>query len=280
VPTPDGEVLLFVSDLDLTGQNSSNTPQVYRYDAGSEALLCISCDPGAAGGSSIGIGSEPGPGGIGGGSYDPPGQSAPMSASGEQIFFETENALVPEDRNSGSPPSILAGGELREEVPNDIDVYEWENGQIYLISSGRTGFTTLQGVTPSGNDVLFDTNVDLTKQTTGGYIGLYDARVGGGFPSVEAEAQVSCDDSENCHGASAPNPVFAAPASAILQGTDNTTSDTKTVTKPTKKVAPNKKRKKKKKKKKTTKKPRGKSGKSSKVKSHARGSHVDGQVGR
>jgi hypothetical protein len=216
VPTPNGDVLVFVSDLDLTGQNSKGTSQVYRYDAVAGSLVCISCSPTATGGSSLGIDGE-GPGGsIGGGSYDPPGESAPMSETGEQIFFETENTLVPEDQNGDSPPSIFNFGEAQEEIPTDVDVYEWEHGQIYLISAGKPGLTTLQGVTPSGDDVFFDTNVGLSGQGPDDGMRLYDARVGGVSSIEQGEDTTSCTSNESCRETLEESPAPAMPGSATL----------------------------------------------------------------
>jgi hypothetical protein len=217
VPTPDGEVLVFISELNLTGQNDLGTPQIYRYDAKSEALVCISCSPTATGGSSFGVGDGDG-GAIGGGSYDPPSQSAPMSATGEEIFFDTENALVPEDQNSDVPPIVFGSGEDSEEISNSIDVYEWENGNVYLISAGKPGLTELQSVTPSGDDAFFETDVNLTGQTGEGQAALYDARVGGGFPVTgDSGGHASCFDAEGCRGSFSPGPSSVTPGSATLQ---------------------------------------------------------------
>ena len=216
VPTPNGEVLVFVSRRDLTGENANGTAQVYRYDAKSEALTCISCGPTATGSAAIGIAGGGPEGAVGGGSYDPPGQSAPMSSNGERIFFETESGLVPEDENTDSPPSELGSGALTQEVPTNIDVYEWENGHVWLISSGQPGFTKLQGVTPSGNDALFTSSVSITGAAPSGYVSLYDARVDGGFPSAPQNASASCESIESCQGAFGGPPTFPVPGTSTL----------------------------------------------------------------
>ena len=217
VPTPNGEVLVFVSELDLTGQDPNGTLEVYRYDNESEALTCVSCDPSGAGGATLAIGGE-GDGAIGGGSYDPPSQSAPMSENGDEIFFESENSLVPEDENGEAPPSVADLNEAKFELPNDIDVYEWENGRVYLISGGRSGATSLQSVSPSGSDVFFDTNVELVGQPYSGFTSLYDARVGGRPPAranFGSEVQPHCESPETCRGAPDVPPQFPLPASSI-----------------------------------------------------------------
>lgn len=218
VPTPNGEVLVFVSHADLDGENSNGTAQVYRYDAGSDTLGCISCGPTATGSASIGINSE-GPGGpIGGGSYDPPSQSAPMSSTGERIFFETESALVPEDENTGSPPIELDLAESKLGIPSDVDVYEWENGHVYLISAGQPGLTRLQGVTPSGNDAFFTSSVSIAGAPRAGEISLYDARVGGGFAPSQVNETPSCVSIEGCQGIPAGTFVPAVPGTSMLGG--------------------------------------------------------------
>jgi hypothetical protein len=219
VPTPNGEVLVFVSRRDLTGESSNATAQVYRYDAGPETLTCISCGPAATGSASIGIAGGGPSGAIGGGSYDPPGQSAPMSSTGERIFFETESALVPEDENSDSPPITRGSGESEQEIPTDVDVYEWENGHVYLISAGQSGITSLQGVTPSGNDAFFSSSVNITGAVPDGYVSLYDARVGGGFaPPAQSSVGASCDSIESCQGTLAGPATFAVPGTSIVDG--------------------------------------------------------------
>jgi hypothetical protein len=218
VPTPNGEVLVFVSRGDLSGENSNETAQVYRYDAGSQALKCISCGPTATGSASIGINVE-GPGGpIGGGSYDPPGQSAPMNSTGERIFFETESALAPEDLNTGSPPIELNLAESKLGIPSDVDVYEWENGHVYLISAGQPGLTRLQGVTPSGNDAFFTSSVSITGVPRAGEVSLYDARVGGGLAPAQSHESASCKSIEGCQGVPPGSFVPAVPGTSILDG--------------------------------------------------------------
>jgi hypothetical protein len=44
-----------------------------------------------------------------------------MSDDGSYVFFDTDDALVPQDTNGTQ------------------DVYEWEDGHVYLISGGCVG---------------------------------------------------------------------------------------------------------------------------------------------
>jgi hypothetical protein len=209
-PTPDGSVLAFVSAADLTGQNSSGFAEVYRYAAGDGSLTCVSCTPqGVAPTGDAGLGNTAG------GSYAPPGLSAPLSADGSRVFFDTPDALVAGDLNSGAPPSPVFG------TASSTDVYEWENGQVALISGGASASpSTLSGTTPSGNDVFFISNASLTAPADGGYLNVYDARVGGGFPAG-GEQETSACAGQGCRTPSGPAPVFSPPGSALFQGAGN-----------------------------------------------------------
>jgi len=224
VPTPNGEVLVFVSRENLTKEALDGTAQVYRYDAASETLTCISCGPTATGSASIGIDAGSPAGAIGGGSYDPPGQSAPMSSTGERVFFETESSLVPEDENGGAPPFELGSGESSQEVPDDVDVYEWEGGHVYLISAGKPGLTHLQGVTPSGSDAFFTSSVSITGAAPAGYVSLYDARIGGSpeSGSVRGHEGAACDSVASCQGAPGESPISPVPATSTLSDVSET----------------------------------------------------------
>lgn len=167
---------------------------IYRYSAADGALLCVSCTaPGVAPtGPSLLTGM--------GGSYAPSNQDATMSADGSRIFFMSVEKLVPED-----------------ESPQALNVYEWENGKLSLISDGHSPDSAFVfGTTPSGNDVFFATAAQLVPEATRGYIHTYDARIGGGFPT-------SVPPPEPCSGIGcrsslpAPGPP-TIPASATLKG--------------------------------------------------------------
>jgi hypothetical protein len=267
VPTPDGEVLVFLSERNLTGEDPDGVVNIYRYDNHSGQLICVTCGPDSTGSSVLGIHSGPGPGGMGGGMYDPPGESSPMSENGDQIFFETANTLVPEDQNGDSPPDTFGEPPLQFTIPTDGDVYEWNNGKISLISSGQPGFADLESVTPSGHDVFIQSTIQLTSQSNGGYGGLYDARIDGGFPNVETSTPGTCEDAEGCRGSSS-NPVFLQPATTYLRNSVSpfvtpTSTATPKATGKTKSGKSKKKRSKKKKKKKQKKKAKHKRAKKS-----------------
>ena len=93
------------------------------------------------------------------------------------------------------------------------NVYEYENGRVYLIAPAAKLLTS----TPGGNDVFFDTIAQLVPQDTDGSPDVYDARVDGGFPVLAAPA---CTGT-SCQGAPAPAPIFATPAGVTFNGVGN-----------------------------------------------------------
>jgi hypothetical protein len=185
----DGTNLVFMSQGELTGyQNKPPRPsdcgrmieaggsvgfvpkpcqEVYDYDAASEQLSCVSCNPTGAlptGGSSI-------PGGtdfeVNGADY----QSRVLSDSGgsARVFFTSSDALVPADTN-GEP-----------------DVYEWEQsdrgtchtegGCLSLISSGTSASeSSFLDASADGDDVFFLTTSSLVSGDTDKLFDVYDAR--------------------------------------------------------------------------------------------------------
>jgi hypothetical protein len=209
VPSPDGGVLVFLSAGDLTGQNPwEEFKEVYRYSVARNTLTCLSCTaPGIRPTGDANFGETPG------GTYDPPGLSSSMSEDGSRVFFDSPDSLVPTDTNGAAPPSAKFG------TPTSMDVYEWSvAGGVGLISSGQSSNpSTLQGTTPSGDDVLFTTTAQLVSQgVDGGFENVYDARVGGGFPAASGAGAPSCVG-ETCRFAFGVAPVSVVPASVFPQ---------------------------------------------------------------
>ncbi len=121
-----------------------------------------------------------------------------------QVFFETRDALVPADTNGV------------------LDVYEYEDGQASLISSGTSSFeSTLEGVSESGDDVFFRSDQQLVPQDNQeGQIVIYDARVDGGF--AEPSSPPACTTADACRTPVSPQPsIYGAPASQTFSGVGN-----------------------------------------------------------
>jgi hypothetical protein len=179
----DGRHLLFLSTAELTGYDNRNPfsgtaePEAYLFTAAGTAgagILCVSCDP--SGERPLGPAGIPGAGPNGSGplaqnSYKP----RDLSADAKHVFFNSFDALSVGDTNG------------------DSDVYEWEAtgagecakpvGCVSLISSGRAeGGAGFLDASAEGSDAFFLTDGSLVPSDAGGF-DVYDARVGGGFPT-------------------------------------------------------------------------------------------------
>jgi hypothetical protein len=174
----DGEVLVFAAGA---GPNLSADPvapgleELYRYDDRDQSLECVSCRRDGV--------TEHFVGGL-------IGHPWAMSADGGTIAFRTEEALLPGDVNGG------------------MDVYEWRNGAVHLITDGVREFTLdpeVWSVSAEGSDIFFAAVAPgLTGFEHDGLANLYDARVGGGFEPPTPPAHCAED---SCQG-----PLQAAPA--------------------------------------------------------------------
>jgi hypothetical protein len=119
------------------------------------------------------------------------------------VFFETPEALVPNDTNEAQ------------------DVYEYEDGHARLISSGTGGPSTFFDASENGNNAFFTTVNQLVPQDTDQLTDLYDARVNGGFPTPATPP--ACTGT-GCQGTPAAPPIFATPSSATFNGVGNFTT--------------------------------------------------------
>lgn len=186
--TADGRYLLFGTDSELTGydtRSSATCPSVkvqkqedalpiehceelYRYSAqaaeeGKPAIVCVSCNPSGARPTADALFSDSaltGP---------DSGPVPAMSENGAYVFFNTTEALVPQDTNATG------------------DVYEWHEGTISLISSGTnpypsfflgySAYTTPEGERVEGGNVFIGTHAKLVPQDVDSQGDLYDARI-------------------------------------------------------------------------------------------------------
>ena len=207
---PSGAVFVFESRAQLSGYDNGGHTEIYRYDAVGAALTCLSCSlTKAPATSEARLESR----------YAPRLHAVPplnavslidnVVAGGNRVFFETGDALSPEDTDGTN------------------DVYEWEasgtggcleaSGCVELISSGRSaGPNFLYGVGGGGRDVFFWSGDRLVTQDTSDAPSIYDARELGGFAPVAAGP--ACQD-EGCQGplATPPSPLTpstSAPAKA------------------------------------------------------------------
>jgi hypothetical protein len=234
--TPEGRYLLFTSTSELTSYSTaqkdpSDCPtvdiqekvhfghcaEVYRYDSQEGTIICISCDrSGAQPVSNASFAHSAGTG-------EAPAASTvrAMTDEGSEVFFNTADALVPEDTN------------------NTQDVYEWEAqgrygcevvaGCISLISSGQDSVPSFfLGASGNGTDVFFGTHARLVAQDTDTAGDLYDARIDGGFRVVGGTGPCEGDA---CQSPS-PSPIDSTPGSLTFSGAGNIVNQKKIQTKP------------------------------------------------
>jgi hypothetical protein len=220
--TPDGRYLAFASASALTGystvqESTGDCPvydveesrqfgrcsEVYRYDSTEHQIACISCDPsGAAPVSDAFFGHSAG------GSSPAAGPVQALSSDGSYLFFDSADALVSTDGN------------------RTLDVYEWHNGQISLISSGRDPApsyflgqspSNVEGSQVEAANVFFGTHARLVSQDTDTAGDLYDARIGGGFGTTGG---VGPCEGDACQNPPSP-PIDTTPGSLTFSGAGN-----------------------------------------------------------
>ncbi len=206
--TPDGDYLVFTSRADITPDDTSTVRQVFRYDADSATLVRVSI--GNDGFNDDGNTTTPGLGaGIQGPSFSgalEPGVDPHPSVSGDGsiVVFDSPLALTPGALEARSELNPLG------ETTYAKNVYEYEDGHVYLISDGRsaTGVplaflgSLLIGVSDDGRDVFFRTYGSLLPQDTDSLVDIYDARAGGGFPGPVGASGA-------CEGSACQDPVAA-----------------------------------------------------------------------
>jgi hypothetical protein len=193
----DGSAFLFYAapgkESSLSQFNNGRYAQFYRYDVASKALSCISCPP---------QGVVPtAPPEINFNALEPRTVQSVrrMSADGTRIFFESPDPLLTADTN-GHP-----------------DVYEWENGHLYLISGGTsTVESNFFDSSESGNDVFFATEQGLLPSDEDEATDIYDARV----PRPDDNpppAHTPCSG-EVCQGPPSVPQLLTPAASATFEG--------------------------------------------------------------
>ena len=164
---------------------------VYLYDAPTDEWTCASCSPSGTNTKEARLfnytGGRPGLAG----SYYP---RRNLLLDGSRLYFETDEDLVPRDSNGAR------------------DVYEWRDGGVSLISTGRdSSGSHFLDTSVDGRDVFIATRESLVPQDTDSFIDAYDVRVGGGF-SYEAPPLKCSGDS--CQGPPDAARSWSVPGSA------------------------------------------------------------------
>lgn len=203
--SPDGHLLNFTSTSRLTAYDNTDTvpdaggnprrdSEVYVYDSNTDRVTCVSCNPSGQ----LPTGAPPGAPPVAGFFPSPPNRQKGNVQLGVlndgSISFNSRDALVPTDVNG------------------KMDVYQWKDGRVHLISSGSGGGDSFfASSSASGDDVFFGTYQSLLPSDKDDAADIYDARVGGGFP--QAVEPTRCGSIEGCHGAAGNSPPFVDPTS-------------------------------------------------------------------
>jgi len=192
-----GGVFVFETNSRLPGgfNNSGGFEQVYRYVVATNKLDCVSCPPrGVAASGNAHMSNDVARSGV----LDARGVSNELN----RVFFDTPDPLTSADTNGKR------------------DVYEWDNGETHLLSSGTgSGDSFLMDNSEDGRDVFFATRDALVNSDTDGGYDIYDAREGGGF--IEPAPASACG-AECSQGSGAPPVSLAgAPSSATFTGEGN-----------------------------------------------------------
>ena len=227
--TPDGRFLVFTSTDDLTSDDTSTVAQVFEYDAQTSNLVRVSIGQNSYndnGNTSVA------PAWIRTPSYGE--QSVPTTylsrlsvAIDGTVFFESTDGLTPRALNHEVIGKHYEGGFEHPEAKFSLvygnNIYEYHEGNVYLISDGRDvsldgeGYSDVKllGTDESGADVLFTTVDQLVPQDTDTDVDIYDARVDGGFTAPTAPQECSGD---SCQGPLSPAPTLLSPGSEFQAG--------------------------------------------------------------
>ncbi len=189
--TPDGSYLTFVTEQDLTSFDSGGLTQVYRYSAKDDTITCLSCNRDghrplgeADFRTDINIAGLPSPPRI-----------TRITDDGSRVVFQTADALVPRDDNGA------------------MDVYEWHDGVVNLISDGHANRGSYYFDSSADVSTIFISTAAklVAADSDNGDQDLYAVRIDGGFP--ESTKPVDGCVADLCQGmpnVSSPAPVIGS----------------------------------------------------------------------
>jgi len=222
----DGLHAAFTSTASLTGYDNTDQAsgeqdtEVFVYDAISEELACVSCNPTNAWPRGKNIGTQFNPfwtaAFIPGWENQLHGARA-LSEDGNRLFFNAIDPLALGDTNGEQDVyqwEAVGSGTCKEFSPT----YSPTNGGcIDLISSGKSPQSSeLVDASSDGDDVFFKTAQSLWPADPG-LVDIYDARVEGGFPPPPPDTPVC---TSNCQERG-PEPTRPNPATTTFVGPGN-----------------------------------------------------------
>jgi hypothetical protein len=262
--SPNGLWFAFMSNRSLTGYDNrdanSGEPdeEVFLYDASTNRLRCVSCDP--TGARPVGVFGPKASGSLTPGplvdrsniwterwyaAIIPGWENVSLGASVYQsrylsnngrLFFASNDALVPEDVN-GTMDVYEYEPEGESDCTHANSTFgEVSGGCVDLLSSGGSAEeSAFMDASENGDDVFFLTAAKLRQEDFDNAPDLYDARVcTAGSPCLPVRAPIvpPCVTGDGCKPAPSPQPsIFGAAPSATFSGIGNlTASSTPAVT--------------------------------------------------
>jgi hypothetical protein len=216
--TDDGRFLLFLSSEPLTAGDESTVPQLFEYDALAGDLTRVSAGIGGSGNVRT---------------FSEAPQLPVQSYAVDDLVGASSHRAISDD---GARVFFTSGARLLgPEASGSRNVYEYEDGELQLISDGtdstraeNSPTVNLFGVDRTGSNAFFLTASALVSQAAQHQVGLYDARIDGGYP---APALPRPCEGEACRGASEAAPQLTSPGSAGAAPGENAASEA--ISKPT-----------------------------------------------
>jgi Tol biopolymer transport system component len=202
----DGNRVAFISNRKLTAADNGGQFAMYVYDAPSDELTCASCfsDGTPSSGPASILRSNP----VGALAFIP-SVNRFLSDDGHHVFFNTPDALVRRDING----------------VGDVYDYDWADGTIELVSSGRSALPSwFEDSSSDGSTVFFVTAERLVGQDIDDNDDAYAAREGGGFAAQNsAPPPIGCSG-DGCQPPPSVHPDDTSPASVRPDGSGDIVS--------------------------------------------------------
>jgi hypothetical protein len=214
--SPNGQWLAFTTRTPLTGYDNRDLQtgqpdlEAYLYDAATETLTCASCDP---------TGARPT------GPAEVPASPRSLFDTG-RLFFESADALVPQDTNGELDVYESEPAGLGDCTSSSSTFNPATGACVGLISSGVAfGPSRFIDASASGADVFFTTQQRLIPEDVDTATDVYDAHECTAASPCAAPAPPEpppCQTADACRPAAQPQPTISGePPSAAFHGAGN-----------------------------------------------------------
>lgn len=243
--SPNGEYLAFMSNASPTGYDNRDAvsgaldEEVYLYDAATNTLNCVSCNP--TGARPTGVYDNPPGGEISDLLVDrevewpqawlagslPEWLKANQEEYSYQPRYVTDQGRVFFNSPDDLVPQAVNGEEnVYEYEPQDVGSCQLAKGCVSLISSGTSNQeSAFVDASANGDDVFFLTTSRLVSADYDNNYDIYDAHVCSAeapCPAVAPAVPPPCETSDSCKAPPTPQPtIFGAPPSATFVGAGN-----------------------------------------------------------